>query len=449
MVFAWLFFTKRYDFISDTFKKTGRKIFRFRVLQHHVVALSGEEGRKVFFGEKTFDFRQGYRILGAQAPSNRDLKIKMEESNNFSKLVLNLFRKERIMNVIPDLLEDANRRMEQWDIGGKIDPFDEVYHLVFQMTIRMATCRELADNPGVIARLSKCFLLHEQALSPISFLLPWFPGRDRKIKEGATKGLFQLLYHFVDTRRKSTVKSADAFDVLIAEGYDNMEIIKHTLGVIFAGVLNTGAVAYWTLIYLGDNPKWKAKVVDEVAALMLNYNNGSDSIHSRLSAVPVEAWEDEMPNLDLVMKEVMRFNILGSALRRNLGADVVVGENTIRDGDFVTYSLADAHFDGQIYSDPLSFDPARFSEDEAHRNKVNSKASLPFLGWGAGRHPCPGMRVAKIEIKLAVAMVLAKFNYGLVDASGKYPKSLPLPNRNDIQGAKPTNPCFIKLEKKI
>jgi len=50
-----------------------------------------------------------------------------------------------------------------------------------------------------------------------------------------------------------------------------------------------------------------------------------------------------------------------------------------------------------------------------------------------GRHPCAGMKVAKLEIKLILAMLLVGYEYTLVDGSGKYPKTFPKPDRNDIQ----------------
>src|ERR1700720_4185834 len=43
-----------------------------------------------------------------------------------------------------------------------------------------------------------------------------------------------------------------------------------------------------------------------------------------------------------------------------------------------------------------------------------------------------GMKIAKFEIKLILALLLCRYEYKLVDASGKHPKQLPQPNRNDI-----------------
>ncbi|KAJ7684621.1 cytochrome P450 [Mycena polygramma] len=448
MLSAWLFFTKRYDFLCDTFKRTGQNMFRFRVLQHHVVALSGEEGRKAFFSEKNFDMEEGYRILGGPTPNPRDINVKTMDGTGagpFAKHVLNLVRKDRMMAVIPHLLEDTNRRMDDWGKSGRLNPFEEMRDLIFQMTVRMGTCRELADDRQATARLSKLFLLHEQSISPLSLLLPWLPGRAKHTQKIATRGLFDMLSHYVDLRRKSSSKSADAMDLLIAEGYDDATTISYTLGIIFAGVVNTGMIVGWNLLYLGGQPEWKERVTAEVRDLLFNHGELSrtESFPCRFSAVPLKAWEEEMPVLDAVIKETMRFTLSGTALRRNVGGDMLVAHKTIREGDFVAYSLGDVHF-SQIYPDPFSFDPARFLGEREDKPAV----PFPFLGWGAGRHPCAGMRAAKLEIKLAIALFLSKFDYSVVDAFGKYPQSLPQPDRNNIQNAKPLGkPCYLKFER--
>lgn len=157
-----------------------------------------------------------------------------------------------LFQVIPNLVEDINDRMDDWGKNGKMNPFKEMHdvrfcidsnlpfypysslkrsQLVFQMTVRMGTCRELADNRQATARLSELFLLHEQATSPISLLLPWLPGRDKKTKETATRGLFDILSNYVDLRRKSNVQSNDGIDLLIATGYDDATTISVSTAV--------------------------------------------------------------------------------------------------------------------------------------------------------------------------------------------------------------------------
>jgi hypothetical protein len=88
----------------------------------------------------------------------------------------------------------------------------------------MATCRELANNQEEVIRLSKLYLALEKSATPTYLMFPWFPGRDRKARDSSTKALYDILLHYVDTRRKATVPTADAIDVLIKEGDDNVKI---------------------------------------------------------------------------------------------------------------------------------------------------------------------------------------------------------------------------------
>jgi len=56
-----------------------------------------------------------------------------------------------------------------------------------------------------------------------------------------------------------------------------------------------------------------------------------------------------------------------------------------------------------------------------------------ILKQNLGRHPCAGVKIAKLEMKLVLALMLLGCEYELVDGSGKYPVSFPQPDRNDIQ----------------
>ena len=42
-----------------------------------------------------------------------------------------------------------------------------------------------------------------------------------------------------------------------------------------------------------------------------------------------------------------------------------------------------------------------------------------------GRHPCAGMKVAKLEIKMIVAMFVVGYEYDVVDSKGRISEKLP------------------------
>ena len=104
-----------------------------------------------------------------------------------------------------------------------------------------------------------------------------------------------------------------------------------------------------------------------------------------------------------------------------------IGEQVVKRGDFLVYSLADVHLNPEYYPEPYKYDPGRWLRPDPVPNAI-----YPSLGWGAGRHPCPGMKMAKLEMKLILALFLARYEFDLVDKDGKFPRPLPVPNRNDI-----------------
>ena len=113
-------------------------------------------------------------------------------------------------------------------------------------------------------------------------------------------------------------------------------------------------------------------------------------------------------------------------LRRNLGVDIKIGGRVVRRGDFLVYPMTDAHLNPEYYPEPEKYDPGRWLRPDPVPSAV-----YPFLGWGAGRHPCAGMKAAKLEMKLLLAVFLMRYEYELVGEDGKFPDPLPVPDRND------------------
>ncbi|KAF8816057.1 cytochrome P450 [Phlegmacium glaucopus] len=446
---AWKFFTKRYDFIWANFGNDTH--FKFQVLQHNVVVMRGEEARKAYFDNKSLDFIEGYKILMGGAPRLGDIDIKETKTDDvpsFNKHLAKLLNRNRLSDVLPSLFSDIDKRMKTWRKQGQMDPFKTIYDLVFQMTVRMATCAELSDNFKAIEEIQALYWTLEKSATPTALLLPWFPGPAKKRKEQATKDLFMKLHEYVDLRRNAAVPSSDAIDVLLAEGLSNVDIVGFVLAVIFAGVLNTGMNSCWALVYLASHTDWKDKAKAEVDALIHKHttNSSNEPLHKRLAAIHISAWEDEMPVLELVIRETLRLTVNGATLRRNVSEDIMLSGGLIKSGDFIAFSLADAHLNPEIYSRPLEFDPTRFSAGR----EEDKKGTFSYLGWGAGRHVCSGMKVAKLELKIILAFMLAGFEFDIVDKSGKPMKELPKPDLNDIQQSRPLgDPLYLQFERTV
>ena len=103
----------------------------------------------------------------------------------------------------------------------------------------------------------------------------------------------------------------------------------------------------------------------------------------------MDAWEDELPSLDLVLRESLRISVSPTILRRNIGRDIQAGEATIKRGDFLAYSVADANLNPDIYSNPLTFDPDRYGPGR----EEDRKEAMGYLAFGAGMYPHTYLRM--------------------------------------------------------
>ena len=184
------------------------------------------------------------------------------------------------------------------------------------------------------------------------------------------------------------------------------------------------------LIDLAVHPEWKEKCKKEIHDFLSHHLGGSLSsatLSEQLGAVPLSVWEDGLPILEACTRESQRISITGTAIRRNLHEEIRIGEQVVKRGDFLTYSLAEVHLNPEYYPEPYKYDPGRWLRPDPVPN-----VTYPFIGWGAGRHTCTGMRVAKVEMKLILAVFLTSYEFDLVDKDGKFPNPLPVPDRNDI-----------------
>ena len=138
----------------------------------------------------------------------------------------------------------------------------------------------------------------------------------------------------------------------------------------------------WVLLKLGANLKWKERVVKEYNTLIANHTNtlGTEPLHKRLASIPLNAWEDELPSVDLVICETLRFTFSGSMLHRNVQKDIVMNGVTIKRGDFLAFPTFEPHMNPDIYSNLTLFDPDRYLEGW----EEDKKEMFAYVAWGAG-----------------------------------------------------------------
>jgi cytochrome P450 len=93
-----------------------------------------------------------------------------------------------------------------------------------------------------------------------------------------------------------------------------------------------------------------------------------------LSSIPLTAWENETPVMDMLIRETLRIAQPHSAMRRNMGPETYIDGKVIPTGTLVVYPFSNVHLNPTLYPDPWRFDPTR----------PHHQADFAYLGWGGG-----------------------------------------------------------------
>ncbi|KAH8691170.1 cytochrome P450 [Talaromyces proteolyticus] len=129
--------------------------------------------------------------------------------------------------------------------------------------------------------------------------------------------------------------------------------------------------------------------------------------------------------MDSVLKESQRLKPINIVSMRRLALEDIELSNgiVIPRGTYVVVS-SDQMWDPSVYPNPEHFDPYRFlrlREIPGHETSSLSVSPSPeHMGFGFGKHACPGRFFAINEVKIALCHILMKYDFKL--AEGCIPK---------------------------
>ncbi|KAH9029045.1 cytochrome P450 [Lactarius pseudohatsudake] len=384
------FFRRCYDFFVWGFQVTGQRLFQFRLPR---------QVRKDFFNAKRLDLQEGFVVLsGAVRVVDRPTKGP-HRPKKISALV------------ILEVLHDGRRLLQPWEKAGTLDPFDRMHELIFQTIIRCLTCTEIADDPEILARLRQLFDKVDRGTTPATVLFPWFPSPAM---------IYDIIVNAIKVRKQSSVSHDDNLQLFLDSG-DEVSTIVGFMIAVMAGA------------------RWRDEARGEVESLIslhaLETISACDSplpSSTALSPIPLTAWENETPVMDMLIRETLRIAQPHTAARRNVGAETYIDGKVIPTGTLVVYPFSDVHLNPVLYPDPWRFDPTR------PQLQADS-----YVGWGGGKVTCPGSRTAKLTMKLITALLLLDFDFDTVDESGRIADPHLIPNWNDDLAHHHHLPCEL------
>lgn len=231
IVGAWDFFSRRKEFFDEAIAKSTTGQFSFGVGKYHVIGLSGTEGRKKFLETKELSFTDGYQALFNGSPSQPEKREVGEESSfskHFNNRLITMMKRDTLNNCLPHLVGDTKDRLtELANQETKItDPFESIYAIVFQLTMRTVGCTELAEDDARRAKMLHLFEMVEESASPSLIIFPWLPslGKFKRLSGGAQ--IYKLFQTVINERNKTGRRENDALQFQMDHGDDTIRIIS-------------------------------------------------------------------------------------------------------------------------------------------------------------------------------------------------------------------------------
>jgi len=172
-------------------------------------------------------------------------------------------------------------------------------------------------------------------------------------------------------------------------GVTEREVAGNVLTMLLAGEDTTSNSLAWLIWLLHRHPEVTALAREEVL---------------RVAPDAAALTTEQLDALDLVeacAHEALRLKPPAAFLPFEALVDTVVGDVRVPKGTLVWCVMRGSSVDDAWVSNAAQFDPRRWLEE-----RIDKKVSLPF---GAGPRTCPGRYMALLEIKVAMAMLLARF----------------------------------------
>ena len=230
------FFTQRSDFFQRQMAHSPTGNFSFYAGDKPIIGMSGDEPRRLFFDSKHLGFVEGYgALLGGSPTVNKKNNNPLEEpesqsdgfSNYFSRRLTAMLKGPILARGLPQLLEDVRSSFK--DLAAKetktIDPFDNIYRLVFQVTMRTVACVEIASDHEMLRKVLGLFETIESTATPLSIMYSWVPWPSQWRRTYAGAKLYMIFKNIIDKRAQEGRREDDTLQYLIDQGDDVTKII--------------------------------------------------------------------------------------------------------------------------------------------------------------------------------------------------------------------------------
>lgn len=365
---------------------------------HLIHALLVEQGAA--FG-KTSPVMRALRL----AAGENLLTLEGDDHRRHRKLMAPAFTPRHIASYGEPMVDYAVRAQQRWADDGVVDLVAASTALTMSIAGKTLFDIDVFDETdelgGAIANNMAYvnYMISHLVTPPL-----WWPTtRHRRAR--ATLALVDRHIHAMIAERRAAPDAHERSDLLSmlvqARGEDgtalsDQEVFDEALTIFVASHETTAKTLAWTLYELARHPEIYARVQAEIDTVLRGRRPGYGDL-------------PRLPYTLQVIKEALRLYPPAYVISRQALHDVTLDGYRVARGTMVFLSIFTMHRRPDLYAQPLTFVPERFSAE--NEQQLPRHAYLPF---GAGAHTCIGSHFALMELHLVVATWLQEHDIALL-----------------------------------
>jgi cytochrome P450 len=315
------------------------------------------------------------------------------------------FHRQRIASYAEVMTGYAMQTRERWRDGETRDVSEEMMRLTLAIVGKTLFDADVeSDASDVGLAMSVVIEMFETLTLPFFELLQKLPLPQLRRFDGAKAKLDGIIYRLIEERRRSGIDRGDLLSMLLLaqdeegdSGQMSDEQLRDELMTIFlAGHETTANALTWTWYLLSQHTHVEEKLHRELDDVL-----GPDP--------PTFADVARLRYTEMVLAESMRLYPPAWAIGRLSTVDCEIGGYFVPRRSLVVMSPFVMHRDERYYSNPLDFDPERWTAEARE-----SRPQFSYFPFGGGPRRCIGEGFAWMEGILLIATLAQQWRLRMV-----------------------------------
>lgn len=417
----------RLHLVAEAWRKEYGEFFRFRIGRLQFLAVANAEAIAAVLRDRPDGFQRSARLsataremgFGGLFSSNG------EQWRRQRPMVMAGFDPAHIKSYFPSLVKVTRRFERRWrraaEAGAAIDLQGDLMRYTVDVTAGLAFGADIntveSDDEVIQRHLDKVLpALFRRIMSPLPAWrwLRYFTG-ERSVGphlvalRTAVHGFIAQARARMQAEPRRREHPENLIEAMLAardtpgSGLEDGDVAGNVLTMLLAGEDTTANTLAWMVWLLSRNPQAMARAREEALAVL-----GGAAIPERYDQLA------QLPYVEACVNETMRLKPVAPIIVAQAVRDSVVAGIAVPKGQLVICLMRPAAVDERNFKDAAAFDPSRWLADP----RAAASAKRVAMPFGAGPRLCPGRYLAMHEMKMVIAMLLARFEIEAVEAPG-------------------------------